>query len=70
MIRFLYKINNSINITQFFLFACLLIVMGCSRVWALYEPATDEFYLNQPLLNQVEFTEKNIPIKRNVAVLS
>lgn len=64
MIRFLYKINNSINITQFFLFACLLIVMGCSRVWALYEPATDEFYLNQPLLNQVEFTEKSTsPLK-------
>ena len=64
MIRFLYKINNSINITQFFLFACLLIVMGCSRVWALYEPATDEFYLNQPLLNQVEFTENSTsPLK-------
>ena len=60
----MYKINNSINITQFFLFACLLIVMGCSRVWALYEPATDEFYLNQPLLNQVEFTEKSTsPLK-------
>ncbi|TCB50471.1 diguanylate cyclase [Acinetobacter sp. ANC 4779] len=64
MIRFLDKSHNLIHFLKIFLIACLCVFSWQKHAWAQDDAAAESYYLQQKLLNQVEFTENStVPLK-------
>ncbi|OAL78661.1 histidine kinase [Acinetobacter sp. SFB] len=62
--RFLDKSHNLIYFLKIFLIACLCVFSWQKHAWAQYDAASESYYLQQKMLNQVEFTENSTsPLK-------